>query len=271
MSVEKDYVLGTHDEEMARLGLQHAVWRPRATATWRRAGFTAGQTLVDLGCGPGYAALDLAEIVGPRGRILAVDRSRRFLEGLEAASRTRGLDWIETLELDLDLGALPPIAADGLWARWVFAFVRGPRRVLARAAAALRPGATVAIHEYVDYAAWRLSPRSGAFEAFVREVMASWRDEGGEPDIGLDLPRELESLGFEIRCLEPIVEIARPGDHVWQWPRTFLEVGARRLVALGRIDESRCAAILAEVARGEATAGAFMVTPAVLEIVATKR
>src|SRR5437762_1871503 len=25
---EKDYVLGTHDEELLRLGLQHRVWRP---------------------------------------------------------------------------------------------------------------------------------------------------------------------------------------------------------------------------------------------------
>ena len=84
--MERDYVLGTHDEEIARLGLQHAVWRPRASDAWRRAGFTSGQTLIDLGCGPGFATLDLAEIVGPHGRVLAIDRSRRFLDALEAAA-----------------------------------------------------------------------------------------------------------------------------------------------------------------------------------------
>src|SRR5678816_202122 len=79
-TVEQDYVLGTHDEELNRLGLQHRVWRPRALDAWRRAGFTIGQTILDVGCGPGYATLDLAEIAGTTGRVVAMDRSARFLD-----------------------------------------------------------------------------------------------------------------------------------------------------------------------------------------------
>ncbi len=107
MALEKDYVLGTHDEEIARLGLQHAVWRSRATGAWRRAGFTRGQTLMDLGCGRGYATFDLADIVGRDGRVIGIDRSRRFLDVLEAAARARGLAHIETLELDLATAEVP--------------------------------------------------------------------------------------------------------------------------------------------------------------------
>ena len=114
MSNEKDYVLGTHDEEITRLGLQHRIWRPRASDAWRRAGFRSGQTLVDLGCGPGWAALDLADIVGPRGHVLAVDRSRRFLDALERTARERALTQLHTAELDLAEQPLPPIEADGL-------------------------------------------------------------------------------------------------------------------------------------------------------------
>ena len=55
MTADKDDVLGTHDEEIERLGLQHRVWRPRVTDEWRRAGFTTGQPRLGLGCGPGYA------------------------------------------------------------------------------------------------------------------------------------------------------------------------------------------------------------------------
>ncbi|HTE44960.1 MAG TPA: methyltransferase domain-containing protein, partial [Gemmatimonadaceae bacterium] len=83
-SNDRDYVLGTHDEEIARLGLQHSVWRPRALAAWQRAGFNVGQTIVDVGCGPGYATLDLAELVGATGHVVAIDRSRRFLDALDA-------------------------------------------------------------------------------------------------------------------------------------------------------------------------------------------
>jgi SAM-dependent methyltransferase len=271
MALEKSYVLGTHDEEIARLGLQHRVWLPHASAAWRRAGFTTGQTLLDIGCGPGWAAMDLAELVGPTGRVIAIDRSRRFLETLKAAAAARRLESIQVHELDLDEDSLPVEHADGAWSRWVYAFVKRPREVLARVGGALRPGGTLALHEYIDYRAWRLSPRSDVFEEFVAQVMASWRDNGGEPDIALELPGWLQELGFEILELRAISEIARPRDYLWQWPRAFVETGVARLVDLGRISETRAADIRDAFARTEATPGALQVTPTVLEIVAAMK
>src|SRR5262245_34753610 len=96
---ESDYFLGTHEDEISRLALQHRVWRPRVLEAWRRAGFSAGQTLIDVGCGPGHATVDLAEIVGSTGRVVAVDRSRRFLNFLQAECRRRDLEQIETHEV----------------------------------------------------------------------------------------------------------------------------------------------------------------------------
>jgi SAM-dependent methyltransferase len=75
-------VLGTHDAEIDRLGLQHRVWRPRVLDAWGRAGLTVGHTVVDVGCRPGFATMDLADIVGPNGHVHAVDRSARFLDAL---------------------------------------------------------------------------------------------------------------------------------------------------------------------------------------------
>ena len=158
---DKDYVLGTHDDEIARLGLQHRVWRPRASDAWRRAGFTTGQTLLDVGCGPGYATADLAGIVGRSGRVVGVDRSRRFLDAASARARALGLDNVELHELDLDEQPLPDRMLHGAWSRWVYAFVRNPRALLARVAGVVRPGGVMVLHEYVDYRAWRLSPRRG--------------------------------------------------------------------------------------------------------------
>ena len=62
---ENDYVLGTNDEELDRLGLQHRVWRPVVTECWQRVGITHGWRVIDVGAGPGYATADLGEIVGP--------------------------------------------------------------------------------------------------------------------------------------------------------------------------------------------------------------
>jgi SAM-dependent methyltransferase len=270
-SRERDYVLGTRENEIARLALQHRVWRPRALDAWRRAGFSVGQTLVDLGCGPGFAALDLAEIVGPSGRVVAVDRSRRFLDALEAGCRQRGLDNVEAIELDLDEGALPAIVADGAWCRWALAFLRRPRELVARLGAILRPGGTLVAHEYFDYSTWRLSPRSPEFEEFVRVVMESWRVSGGEPDVGLELPRWLAELGFEVQSQQPIVDVVGPSNFVWQWPKAFVETGLRRLVELGSLTAARAAEIESAFRAIEGSPGALMITPAVLEVIALRR
>jgi SAM-dependent methyltransferase len=270
MSIEREYVLGTHDEEIERLRLQNAVWRPRATVAWRRAGFTAGQTLIDLGCGPGWATLDLAEVVGPSGRVVAIDRSRRFLGRLEAEVRARGLTQVETLELDLDVDEVPALEAHGIWSRWVYSFVRHPRVLLRRASKALRTGGTVAMHEYCDYRGWRTSPASEAFEGFVQDVIESWRESGGEPDIGMHLPGWLGELGFDVRHLEAISEVTRRGDFTWQWPLAFVETGLQRLVDLGRVDAERARRITEDYRRVLSDPFGFQITPMVLEIVAVR-
>lgn len=272
MSEEREYLLGTHDEEIARLGVQHRVWRPRTLDAWRRAGFTVGQRILDVGCGPGYASFDLAEIVGPAGRVIALDRSRRFLNALDAARERRGLgDIIETHELDLDEAPLPAADADGAWSRWVFAFVTRPRDLLERVCRALRPGGVVVMQEYFHYATWQLTPRLPELDDLIRAVTESWRDSGGEPDIGLALPRWLEELGFEVRELRPIIDIVPPSNFVWQWPGSFIPNGVQRMVALGRLTPERGDEILAAFRARESDPHTLMITPAVLEVIAVRR
>ena len=270
MTDEKDYILGTHDEEIARLGLQHRVWRPRALDSWRRAGFTAGQTILDIGCGPGYASLDLAEITGPDGMVHALDRSKRFLDTLAHMARHRGLANIDIHEVDLNESPIPDLQVDAAWARWVFAFVRQPKRLLSEIARVIRPGGAFVIHEYFDYSTWRLTPQSTEMEEFVRETMESWRSEGGEPDIGLELPHWLGDFGFAVQSVKPIIDIVSPANYVWQWPKTFLHVGLRRLAELGRISGKRAAEIQASFNERESDPQTLMVTPGLLEIIALR-
>ena len=259
--MERDYVLGTHDEEIERLGLQHRVWRARALDAWRRAGFTVGQTLLDVGCGPGFATQDLAEITGPGGRVVAIDRSRRFLDVLAA----RRLPNVDAHEIDLNDGALPRILVDGAWVRWVFAFVTKPRDLLARIRDAMKPGATLVVHEYFAYQTWRVLPRSEHHERFVEAVMASWRANGGEPDIGLELPGWMNELGFRVREMRPLVDVITPASFVWQWPVAFIRSGVARLIDLGHLTAEE-----GERIQKSSEEAKMMVTPAVIEIMAEK-
>jgi hypothetical protein len=81
------------------------------------------------------------------------------------------------------------------------------------------------------------------------------------------LPKE----GFEIKELRPIVDVISPRDFIWQWPSSFLEIGVARLVSLGYLTAARAAEIREMFRRVEADPDARMITPGVLEIIATRR
>lgn len=265
---DRDYVLGTHDEEIARLGLQHRLWRDRVLDGWRAAGFTSGSRIIDVGAGPGFATLDLADVTGPAGSVIAVERSRRFLDTLQSEVRRRDLGHVVMHEADLDeIDRLPADRADGVWCRWVFAFVRQPRQLAKKVLDALAPGGTAVIHEYLDYATWKLIPAVPSFEAFVQTVMSSWREQGGEPDIARALPQWFEDAGSTVVSVRPYVDVVAPADPLWQWPAAFVHSGLDRLVAIGRLDAARAQTMRDDFLVHAAKPGARMVTPLVLELI----
>lgn len=272
MSIRTDdeYFLGTHDLEIERLGLQHRVWRARMLEAWRRAHFTVDQILLDIGCGPGYATLDMAELVGPGGHVFAFDRSSRFVDMLDARRRQRGILNVTTRVLDLESDALDVTGADGAWCRWVLGFLREPRSLVQRIADALRPGGRFVCHEYFDYRTWRLSPPCPELEELAALLAEAWRQSGGEPDVALSLPGWLREAGFRVEVHRSIIDIVSRSDYVWQWPASFVESGLRRLIELGRVTEARAKEISAAFTACEAAEGTLMITPAVMEIVAVR-
>ncbi len=268
---DREYILGTHDAEIERLKLQHSVWRPRMLDAWRRAGITQGQAVIDLGCGPGYAAIELAEIVGSKGTVIAVERSARFLEALRTTAVKRALDNITTIEADVSEQSIGARIADAVWCRWVFSWLTQPERAIASLAAALKPGGIAVFHEYLNYASWQLAPPSSAFARFVAAVYESVHNTGSQMDAGLTLPTLLENQGFEIVTLTPIVDIVPPSNYVWKWPAAFIRGYHGKLVEQGLITQDYAIQVLTLLDQAERSGTARMVTPTVLEIVARRR
>ena len=268
---ERNYVLGTHDAEIDRLRLQHSVWRPRMLDAWRRAGITQGQTVVDVGSGPGYASLDLSEIVGPAGQVIAVERSARFLKALRDAADRTGIKNITTVEVDITERAVGDRIAHAAWCRWVFSWVKRPELGIANITRALKPGGVVVFHEYLHYASWGLTPHVPAFTAFVEAVIASIDKTGTKLDAALALPRLFEEAGFDIVSLNPIVDVVGPDNYVWQWPTAFARSYRDKLIADGLISAPLADEALAALDLAEKQGGTRMVTPIVLEIIARRR
>ena len=268
---ERDYILGTHDAEIARLGLQHRAWRPRMLDAWRRAGITQGQTVIDAGSGPGYATLDLAEIVGPDGRVIAFERSARFVAALSEAAARRGFANVTATEADITETSLGESVADALWCRWVFSWLTQPTRAVANIARALKPGGVAVFHEYLHYASWGLLPKDAAFDAFVLAIYDSVSRTGASIDSARFLPRMLEEAGFETVSLTPIVDVVAPDNFVWHWPADFARSYRQKLVDDGLLTAQQGMDAIAALDRAESKGGVRMTTPIVLEVIARRR
>ncbi|HEY2569399.1 MAG TPA: class I SAM-dependent methyltransferase [Candidatus Udaeobacter sp.] len=268
--MDRDYVLGTHGEELSRLGLQHRVWRPVVLDCWQRAGITVGKRVLDLGAGPGYAAVDLAEIVGPTGEVVALERSRNFVRALEGACRARSLSNVRIHEVDLMTGELPGANYDFSWCRWVMSFVTDPALLVGKLSNVMRKGSVAIFHEYGHYESWHFFPRLPNQERFREHVIATWRESGGEPDGAMVLPTLLPANSFAIRSVRPHLFCVRPTNYMWQWPATFIETYLPRLIEMGRIDQKFADQVRHDLAKAEKDPNAFVITPLVLEIVAEK-
>lgn len=271
MREENEYLLGTDDDELRRLGFQHQVWIREAADSWARGGFGPGSHVLDIGCGPGYAALDLARLVGQRGRVVGVDVSPRFVAHLQALAAANGVTNIGVEVQDVEQLSLPPESFDGAYARWVLTFLRRPEAVVAATARALKRGGRMVVHDYSNYAAVQLAPENPAFQRGIQAVSASWRDGGGDPDVGARVPRMMVDAGLEVVSVTPLSRVARPADALWQWPRTFFDNFLPHLVQTGYLAEDERRAFDAVWAARAADPAAFLVTPPMVQVVGVKR
>lgn len=269
MTESDAYLLGTHAAELNRLGFQHRVWAPETHALWRRAGFGPGQRLLDAGCGPGFATVDLAHLVSPGGQVVALDQSEEFLRHLAAhATRDALLEQVELRQAELGSLSLEPHSLDGAYARWVLCFLPEPRRLLEELTQAVRPRGRVALQDYGNYEAMTLAPRSPRLGLVTAAIAESWRVQGGDLNVGEQLPTWLEELGWVVQDVNPVVHAARPGSLHWEWVTRFFTSYLPRVVELGLLSVAQSAAFLEEWRGRSDSSGTYLLTPPVIEVVA---
>lgn len=270
-----EYVLGTSADESVRLGLQHRLWSASAHQLWEKAGVRPGQTVLDIGCGPGHATLDLAQIVGPTGRVIGVDESAAFLKQLNDQAQARKFQNIDRVLGDVqELDAALPGHEDSIdvvYARWVFCFLSKPEDVVRGLSRMVKPGGRVAVQDYFNYErALTLAPRREAFSKVIQAVGASWRARGGDTDIMGKLPGMLVAHGFRVDHLDVVQRIARPGSTMWYWPNSFWQSFVPRLVEMGFITGEDEKAFEQEWAAASQDPATFIQLPPVYELVATR-
>jgi ubiquinone/menaquinone biosynthesis C-methylase UbiE len=73
-SKASNYALGSTDQERQRLMRQGVIYRNFLASAFRAAGLAPGMRVLDLGCGAGDVAMLAADLVGPSGSVVGIDR-----------------------------------------------------------------------------------------------------------------------------------------------------------------------------------------------------
>ncbi|MFW6182797.1 MAG: class I SAM-dependent methyltransferase [Chloroflexota bacterium] len=160
---------------------RHERWNPPHFL--RRFDIQPGQAALDLGCGPGFWTLPLADIVGPTGRVWALDVSQEMLDTL--AQREPPAPVVPVLSELPEIG-LETAVSDFVWAAFVYHEVEGDG-LAAEMFRVTRPGGQVAILEWrpddpeqsrppKHHRVWPAQVKQALQEAGFSQVAEMWRD-----------------------------------------------------------------------------------------------
>ena len=269
MEEENAYILGTDAEELHRLGIQHQVWAEEAQRGWRNAEFHAGQTLLDLGSGPGFCAKELAYIAGQEGRVIAVDMSETYIAHLKQMTSIYQLN-IEPVLANFDEMVLQDSSIDGMYCRWALAWLTNPIEVLKKVYKALKPGGKMVIHEYYDWSTHQTEPKIPALATAIAAALKSFKESPGEINIGRELPKILEDMGMKVMSLRLMPKLATVNSVILQWPKTFYKSYFPRLEQLGYLSNKEVSEALNDLITLENTIGATFFGPMMIEVIAEK-
>lgn len=131
-----------------------------------RSGAKTGEVVIDVGCGCGQTALQLAQRVGPRGRVVGVDISEPMLARARERSREHGLDNIDFVPADAQTHSFPAEDADLVFSRFGVMFFADPVAAFANLRQALTPDGrlTFVCWQGLFDNPWMLTPLTAAAE-----------------------------------------------------------------------------------------------------------
>jgi SAM-dependent methyltransferase len=177
-----------------------------------------GERFLDVGCGNGALALDIASRVAPTGRATGLDLSQQMLEVARRRATDQRLGNVEFLHGDAQTDDLGPADLDAIVSRFGVMFFADPQAAFTNLARALRPGGRLVFACWQDMAhnEWVTAPAAAALEHVP--LPAGLADAAAHGAFSLSDPQAttalLEASGFVDVTVTEVVESMWMGSSV---------------------------------------------------------
>src|SRR5438132_9215765 len=180
-----NYALGHSEQELERLSHQGQAFAPFTSHLFEQAGIGPGMRILDVGSGAGDVAFLAAELVGPSGNVIGVDRVGAAVEWATARASSREIKNVTFLEGDPAL-MLFDQKFDAVLGRFVLMYYHDPVETIRRLARHVRPGALIVFQEF-DMANGRSLPTAPTFERARDWMTKTLSSTGARIQLGLEL------------------------------------------------------------------------------------
>lgn len=157
-----------------------------------------GETLLDVGSGPGFLAASIAEATGPTGVVRGIDVSEPMID--MARKHCAHLAWTEFSQGDATNLPFPDDSFDAAISTQVLEYVRDVDRALAEMYRVVRTaGRVVIVDTDWDSIVWHSSDRER-----MNRVLAAWEEHAADPYLPRTSVDKLIRAGFCIESQEVI-------------------------------------------------------------------
>jgi SAM-dependent methyltransferase len=234
MSTTANYVLGQSVREQERLMFQARLLRPYTEKFFRASGLAPGMRVLDLGSGVGDVALLVADIVGPYGRVVGLDRDAKGLERARQRTVEQGCSsWVSFQATDLDDFSTTE-QFDAVVGRFILLYQSDAAATIRRVARFLKPGGIVAFHEMDFTIANSSCPPCAVWDDACWLLAEIFRKGGAHPDFGRGVGKAFLDAGlpFPTVVAESVAGGGR-GSILYPWLANTLLIVEARMAALG--------------------------------------
>jgi ubiquinone/menaquinone biosynthesis C-methylase UbiE len=176
-------------------------------ATLQRLQLREGESVIDLGSGPGFLCESMADIVGPTGRVLGVDISADFIERSMERNERR---WLAYRVGDAIAVDEPDATFDAVTCTQVAEYIAEVDKAIAEAFRVLKPGGR-ALFVATD---WDSVIWHSENPARMSAVMRSWEAHCAHPRLPRTMTARLKAPGFvlESATVFPILNLVWSDD-----------------------------------------------------------
>jgi precorrin-6B methylase 2 len=190
------YAIAGGEDGKRRLDLLSDIMRETTLRLLEDAGLRRGDRVLDVGCGGGHVALDMAQIVGSEGHVLGIDFDPHVLELAREDARKAGVGRVEFATADAHGFDGGPFSF--IHARVLLSHVSEPDAVFGRLKGMLAPGGRIAVED-IDMSGAYCVPADEAQDRFQTLYTEAVRRGRGDANLGRRLPAVALAAGLQAR------------------------------------------------------------------------